>query len=109
MTFELFYRIIVVTGKNAGDAIQIVTNGLPRFEKRFYHKYCILTHLCSIQNNGIDVLFAKQKWDTELENLCMDTKGKRNWKIEYAHNTLLVLCIKQITNENLLCNTANTT
>ena len=41
-----------------------------------------------------------------LEKIYMDTKeeagGGMNWKIETDVYTLLILCIKMITNENLL-------
>lgn len=36
MTFELFYRSIVVTGRNVGEATQNAAIGFPRFEKRFF-------------------------------------------------------------------------
>ena len=43
----------------------------------------------------------------------MDTKGEggggMNWEIGIDIYTLLTLCIKQITNENLLYNTGNST
>ena len=46
-------------------------------------------------------------------NQCMDTKGERqsgwNWEIGIDLYTLLILCIKQITNENLLYSTENST
>jgi len=42
--------------------------------------------------------------DTGVENKCMDTKGREgggmNWEIRT--DTYTLLCIKQITNENLL-------
>ena len=48
-----------------------------------------------------------------LENICMDTKEERvggvNWKIDtdvYIY-TLLILCIKMITSENLLYSSGN--
>lgn len=41
----------------------------------------------------------------------MDTKGRRqggmNWEIGIGIQTLLILCTKWITNENLLYNTGN--
>ena len=43
----------------------------------------------------------------------MDTKGGRkgrmNWETGIDIYTLLIPCIKQVTNENLLCNTENCT
>ena len=52
------------------------------------------------------ILFAKQKQRHDIENKCMDTKGERvgggmNWEIGIDIYTLLILCIKQITNENI--------
>ena len=35
------------------------------------NKYCILTHICGIQQNSTDDLICK----AEIENKCMDTKG----------------------------------
>ena len=52
--------------------------------------------------------------DTDIENKCMDTKGERgwggrNWQIGIDIYTLLLLSIKQITNENILYTTGNST
>ena len=41
--------------------------------------------------------------DTDIENTCMDTRGgKEGWEITMDIYTLLMLHIKQTTNENLL-------
>ena len=49
--------------------------------------------------------------DTDVENKRMDTKGEReggrNWEIGIGTYTLLILCIKWITNENILHSTGN--
>ena len=51
--------------------------------------------------------------DTDRENKCMDTKGGKrgrvNWKIGIDIYTLLILCIKQITDKNLPQSTGNST
>ena len=51
--------------------------------------------------------------NTDVENKPMDTKGNRgcgmNWEIDIDICTLLILCIKWITNENLLYSTGNPT
>ena len=56
------------------------------------------------------ILFARNR-DTEVENKYMDTRGEgeggMNWEIGIDIYTLL--CIKQITNENLLYSTGNST
>ena len=74
------------------------------------NKYCILTHICGIQKNGIDDLICKQK----QRQRHMDTKGERrgggrNWEIGIDTYTLLILCIKQTTNENIMYSTGNST
>ena len=51
------------------------------------------------------VLFKSINRHTDGENKAMDTKGEKqggiNWEIGIGIYTLLILCIKQITNENL--------
>ena len=51
--------------------------------------------------------------DTDVENKHMNTKGEKgdgmNWEIGIDIYTLLVLGIKEITNENLLYSTGNST
>ena len=66
-------------------------------------KYHVLTYSCGIQKNGIADLICKT--DTDAENNHIDTKGAKgdgmNWEIGTDIYTPLILCIKQITNENL--------
>ena len=49
--------------------------------------------------------------DTNVENRFIDTKGEKenemNWEVEI--NTYALLCIKKITNEDLLCSTGKPT
>ena len=50
--------------------------------------------------------------DTDIENKCMDIRGKRWWdelEIGIDIYTLLILCMKQINNENMLHSTGNST
>ena len=90
------------------------------------NKYRLLKHLCGIQKNGIffhclvpesclangiDDLICKTGIETQWQRANIQTiRGGRkggmywNWVDIY---TLLMLCIKQITNENLLSITGN--
>ena len=45
------------------------------------NKYHILTHTCiyGIQKNGTNEPICKAERDTDVENKCMDTKGKGDW------------------------------
>ena len=55
-------------------------------------------------------LFSKKKERHRHREKCMDIKGEgggMNWEIEIDIYTLL--CIKQITKENLLCSTGDST
>ena len=59
---------------------------------------------------GISYLHSRNR-DTDIENK-RNTKGERggmNWEIETDIYTLLILCIKWITNESLLYSTQNST
>ena len=65
-------------------------------------KYSILMHIYGIQKNGTEEFIYRAAMG-HIENKCMDTKwGRRgmNWETRIYIYTLL--CIKQITNENLL-------
>ena len=58
------------------------------------------------------ILFATQNRDTDAGNKCMDTKGEgggggRNWEI--GIHIYAPLCIKYITDENLLYSTGKST
>ena len=74
------------------------------------NEYHILMHICGIQKNGIQlILFAKQK-QRHRHREQMDTKGEgrvgRAGGLRLTY-TLLILCIKQIINENILYSTRN--
>ena len=53
----------------------------------------------------------KVEIETDIEIKHMDTKGERgigtNWEIGVDIDKLLILCVKQITSESLLCSTGN--
>ena len=74
-------------------------------------KYRIISLICGIQKNGTDEQLQSRNRDTDVENKLMYTKGGRgsgmNWEIGIYIYTLV--CIKQITNENLLYSTGNST
>ena len=55
------------------NSLQIQRHIQTEVSQKEKNKYCILTHLCGIQNNGIEDLICK----AELESKCMDTKGDR--------------------------------
>ena len=56
-------------------------------------------------------LFAKQQERNKCRetNVWIPSGGRRNQKIGIDTYTLLILCIKQITNKNILCSTGNST
>ena len=72
-------------------------------------------HIFGIQKNGIDDLICKAEIETQTygEQMYGYQGGKggcgRNWEIGIDIYTLLILCVKQITNENLLYSTGNST
>ena len=49
--------------------------------------------------------------DTDVENKRMDSKGERSWGVnwEIGIDIYTLLCLKQITNENILYSTGNST
>ena len=90
------------------DIETIMQNEVSQKEKNKNH---ILTHTCGIQSNGTDEPKQKQK-QKQTQRTNMDTKagggdGLMDWKIPMDKNTLL--CIEQVTNENLLFSTGNPT
>ena len=76
---------------------------------------CILTYICGIQKNSIDDLICKAEIETQTQRTNVWTpRGERggggmNWEIGIDIYTLSILCIKQITNENLLYSSGNST
>ena len=76
------------------------------------NKYRILTHTCGIWKNGIDDLICKAEIETQTQGTDVwiprgEGEGGMKWEIGFDIYT--VLCIKQITNENLLYITGNST
>ena len=73
------------------------------------NKYRILMHICGIQKNGIDDLICKTEIETQKYRTNVWTPrgesgggggGGMNWEIGIDMYTLM--CIKQITNKNVL-------
>ena len=68
------------------------------------NRYCTLMHIWGIQKNGTEEAVCKAEIETQVENKRMDTRGgkgsEKNWETGTDIYTQLILCIKQITNEN---------
>ena len=75
------------------------------------NKYYILMHICGIQKNDTDepIYRIGIERQTQRTNIWIPRGkgGERNWEIGTDRHTLLILRIKWITNENLLCSTGN--
>ena len=85
------------------DLETVIQSEISQKEKNKYH---MLTHICGTQKNGLQ----GRNGDTDVEKKLMDTKGGKwrgrgggglmNWEIGIDMYTLI--CIKWITNKNLL-------
>ena len=69
------------------------------------NKYCILTHICGIQRNHTDEPVCKAEIETQMQRTNLwtpreESGGGMNWEIGIDIYTLI--CIKQLTNMNLL-------
>ena len=65
-------------------------------------------HLGGIYKNGIHHLICKAEIETGIEEKPMNTKGEvGEWEELGSTHSLLILCIKWITNENLLYSTGS--
>ena len=72
------------------------------------NKYRILTHICGIQKNGTDEPVCKAEIETQMQRTNIWTPrgeaevgwGGMNWEI--GIDTYTLICIKQITNKNML-------
>ena len=74
------------------------------------NKYCILTYICGTQKNGTDELVCRAEIETQMQRTNVWTPrgesgsegggGGMNWEIGIDIHTLI--CMKQITNKNLL-------
>ena len=88
----------------------VIQSEVSQKEKNKYH---ILMHRCGIQKKWYRSYLQSINRDTDIGNKCVNTKGKgeggRNWEIGIDIYTRFILCIKQITNENLLYSTGNST
>ena len=60
-----------------------------------------------------NLIYKEEKRDTDVENKCMNSKGKErdgmNWEIGIDIYTSLTQCVKSVTNKNLLYSTGNFT
>ena len=71
------------------------------------NKYRILTNICRMQKNGTTGLQGRNR-DTDIENKRMDTKGGKWWdggsgmNWEIGIDIYILVCIKWVTNKNLL-------
>ena len=78
------------------------------------NEYRILTHICGIQKNGTDEAVCKAEVETQMQRTNVWTPrgeslggGGMNWEI--GMDIYTPIFIKQITNENLLYSTRNST
>ena len=55
---------------------RVIQNEVSQKEK---NKYCILTHTCGIQKNGIDDLICKTETETQRTKVWIP-KGKSSWE-----------------------------
>ena len=71
-------------------------------------KYCILTHTCGTQKNGTDEPVCRAEIETQIQRRNIWTPrgesgegcGVMNW--EFGTDMYTLICIKEITNKNLL-------
>ena len=75
-------------------------------------RYCISMHICGIYKSGTDEPICKAEIETQTQRTNTWTpRGKKrsgmNWEI--GTDMYTPLCIKQITNENLLYTSGNST
>ena len=78
------------------------------------NKYSILMYICGIWRNSTDDLICKAEIETQKQRPNIWTSrgektGGKDWEIGIGTHTLLRLCIKEITNENLLYSSENST
>ena len=91
------------------DLETVIQSEVSQKEKNKYH---ILTHICGIQKNGTDELPCKAEIETQMQrtNLWIPRgKGEDGMNWEIGIDIYTPLRIKQITNENLLYSTGNST
>ena len=89
------------------DIETVIQSEVSQKEKNKYH---ILMHVCGIQKNGTDELVCKAEIETQMQRTNVWTPsgesrgwgggGGMNWEI--GIDIYALICIKQITNKNLL-------
>ena len=87
------------------DLESVIQSKASQKEKNKYH---ILTHICGIQKNGTDEPVCQEEIETQMQRTNLWTpRGERgcgmNWEI--GNDIYTLICIQQITNENLLYST----
>ena len=93
------------------DLESVIQSEVSQKEK---NKYRVLTHIRGIQKTDIDDLICKAKRETQTQRTNVwiprgKRGGRRNWEIGIDIYTLLILYIKQVTNEKILYSTGNST
>ena len=88
----------------------IIHNEVNQKEK---NEYCALTHICGIQYNGTGELVCKAEIESQMQRTNEyqggEGQGGMNWEMGTDIFTLLIQSIRQITNEDLLYSTGNST
>ena len=97
------------------DLETVIQNEVSQKKKNKYH---ILTHICGIQKNDTDEPVCKAEVETQMQHTCREQRykhqggkvgwrggGGMNWEIGIDIHTLI--CIKWITNKNLLYKNIN--
>ena len=74
-------------------------------------KYHIISLICGIQKNYTDELICKAQIETQTQRTDVRVPGVKGGRMrqEIGMNIYTLLCIKQITNQNVLCSTGNCT
>ena len=79
---------------------------------QFKNKCCILTHIGGLQKNGTYDIICKTYKETQVERTNLWTpsgemRDEMDWEIGVDIYTLLILCVKYLTNGNLLYRSEN--
>ena len=90
------------------DLETVIQSEVSQKEKTKCH---VLTHTCGIQKNGTDELICKAKVESQIQrtNLWLPRQKGRWDELGIGIDIYTLLCIKQITNENRLYSTGNST
>ena len=88
------------------DLETVMQSEVSQKEKNKYH---VVSLICGIQKNGTDQLICKAEIDVPMQKtnvwISRRREGGMNWKIGIDVSTQL--CVKQITNENLVYSKRN--